>query len=115
MRAPEGEWRKLEQLERKAKKQRIGGWGIGTGSLHLRATARPRPSTDFFDALIYPNAAAASERQMPGSDARLEINAASKEALQSIAGVGKLSPEGPSTHVLSMAPTTPGQRGLAKR
>ena len=90
MRAPEGEWRKLEQLERKAKKQRIGGWGIGTGSLHLRATARPRPSSEFFHGLIHPNAAAASERQMPGSDARLEINGASKEALQSIAGVGKL-------------------------
>ena len=29
MRTPEGEWRKLKQLERKAKKQKIGGWGIG--------------------------------------------------------------------------------------
>ena len=30
MSTPEDEWRKLKQLERKAKKQKIGGWGIGT-------------------------------------------------------------------------------------
>src|SRR6476619_4497027 len=35
----EVEWRKLNQLEHKAKKQKIGGWGIGVGRLHLRATA----------------------------------------------------------------------------
>jgi len=27
---PKDEWQKLKQLERKAKKQKIGGWGIGT-------------------------------------------------------------------------------------
>ena len=30
MSTPESEWRKLKQLEGKAKKQKIGGWGIGT-------------------------------------------------------------------------------------
>ena len=30
MSTPENEWRRLKQLERKAKKQKIGGWGIGT-------------------------------------------------------------------------------------
>ncbi len=39
MSTPEVEWRKLNQLEHKAKKQKIGGWGIGVGRLHLRATA----------------------------------------------------------------------------
>ena len=29
MSTPEDEWRKLKQLERKAKNQKIGGWGIG--------------------------------------------------------------------------------------
>jgi endonuclease YncB( thermonuclease family) len=43
---PESEWRKLKQLERKAKKQKIGGWGIGAGRLHLRTTAQSSPSED---------------------------------------------------------------------
>src|SRR5882724_3221340 len=90
MRTPEGEWRKLEQLERKAKKQRIGGWGIGTGRLHMRAAAQPSPNTDSFDALIHPNAAANSERQMPGSGAKLGVKIASLESLQHIPGVGNV-------------------------
>jgi len=40
MSTPEDEWRKLKQLEGKAKKQKVGGWGIGVGRLHLRATAQ---------------------------------------------------------------------------
>jgi endonuclease YncB( thermonuclease family) len=48
MSTPEGEWRKLRQLERKAKKQKIGGWGIGAGRLHLRGTARSSPRADSF-------------------------------------------------------------------
>jgi DNA uptake protein ComE-like DNA-binding protein len=90
MRTPEGEWRKLEQLERKAKKQKIGGWGIRAGRLHIRAAAQPSPSTDSFDAFIHPNAAATSERQMPGPGAKLDINSASMEALQNIPGVGNV-------------------------
>jgi endonuclease YncB( thermonuclease family) len=43
MSTPEGEWRKLKQLEREAKKQKIGGWGIGAGRLHLRATGQSSP------------------------------------------------------------------------
>ena len=45
MSTPEGEWRKLKQLERKAKKQKIGGWGIGTGGLHLRTTGQSSPNS----------------------------------------------------------------------
>jgi DNA uptake protein ComE-like DNA-binding protein len=93
MRTPEDEWRKLEQLERKAKKQRIGGWGIGTGRLHIRAAAQPSASTDFFGAFIHPSAAATSERQMPGSGAKLDVNSASKKALQDIPGIGNVLAE----------------------
>jgi endonuclease YncB( thermonuclease family) len=54
MRTPEGEWRKLDQLEREAKKEMIGGWGIAAGRLHLRATARSSPGTDSFNAVNQP-------------------------------------------------------------
>jgi endonuclease YncB( thermonuclease family) len=90
MRTPEGEWRKLEQLERRAKKQKIGGWGIGAGRLHMRAAVQASPSTDSFDASIHPNAAPTSERQIPGSGAKLNVNSASMEALQNIPGVGNV-------------------------
>ena len=56
MRTPEGEWRKLKQLERKAKKQKIGGWGIGAGRLHLRATAQTsqrRPTRSLGPVFLY--------------------------------------------------------------
>ncbi len=43
-RTPEVEWGKLRQLEREAKRQKIGGWGVGVGRLHLRATAQPSPN-----------------------------------------------------------------------
>jgi len=49
MSTPEGEWRKLKQLEHKAKKQKIGGWGIGAGRLHLRTAAQSSPSADSLD------------------------------------------------------------------
>ena len=62
MSTPEGEWRKLKQLERKAKKQKIGGWGIGTGRLHLRTTAQSSPSADSFDAFSRHYVAQTSER-----------------------------------------------------
>jgi len=56
MSTPEGEWRKLKQLERKAKKQKIGGWGFGAGRLHLRATAQPsqrRPTRSLGPVFLY--------------------------------------------------------------
>jgi endonuclease YncB( thermonuclease family) len=62
MSTPEGEWRKLKQLERKAKKQKIGGWGIGTGRLHLRTAAQSSPSADSFDAFSQHYVAQTSER-----------------------------------------------------
>ncbi len=93
MRTPEGEWRKLEQLEGKAKKEKIGGWGMGAGRFHTRATAQPSPNTDSFHVSSQPNARPTSEQKVPGSDAKLEVNSASMEALQSIPGVGKVLAE----------------------
>ncbi len=53
MNTPEVEWRKLEQLERKAKEERIGGWGIGDGRLNTRAATQPVTSADSFDAFFH--------------------------------------------------------------
>lgn len=59
---PESEWQKLKRLERKAKKQKIGGWGVGAGRLHMRTTAQPSPGADSFDAFSQHYVARTSER-----------------------------------------------------
>jgi DNA uptake protein ComE-like DNA-binding protein len=93
MNTPEVEWRKLEILERKAKGQKIGGWGIGAGRLNTRAAVQPGASSDSFVAFFHPNAArpaGTSTGKMPASGAKLEVNHASIEALQDIPGVGPI-------------------------
>ncbi|MEO5755131.1 MAG: helix-hairpin-helix domain-containing protein [Chthoniobacterales bacterium] len=77
------EWRKLQQFERKAKQQSVGGWGIGTGRLNMRAAVQPGPSTDSFDSFFHRGKAAQA-----ASGAKLNVNTASMEALQNIPGVG---------------------------
>ena len=90
MNAPKVEWRRLEQLERKAKEQMIGAWGIGAGRLSTRAAVQPSASADSFDAFFQPTAklVATSAGEMPGSGAKLDINSASSAALESLPGVG---------------------------
>ena len=90
MGAPESEWGKLRQLESQAKKERIGGWGIGVGRLHLRATAQPNANNNSLKASRQPNAGPTSAGQASGSDVKLKINSATAEALQSIPGVGNV-------------------------
>ena len=60
------EWRRLEQLERRAKEQKIGGWGVGSGRLNTRTAARPQSSLG----------------------KKLDVNTASIEALQRIPEIG---------------------------
>jgi competence ComEA-like helix-hairpin-helix protein len=91
MNTPEVEWRKLEQFERKAKEQKVGGWGMNSGRLDIRAAVQPVTSADSFDAFFHsaeaPSATqAASTATVPG--AKLDINTASMEALQNIPGIG---------------------------
>jgi endonuclease YncB( thermonuclease family) len=66
MNTPRVEWRKLKQLERRAKEQKIGGWGIGSGRLNTRTVAQPQSSLG----------------------ERLDVNTASIEALQEIPEIG---------------------------
>ena len=89
MNSPEIEWRKLEQLERKAKEQKIGGWGMGTGRLNTRASSQPGASVDYFEAFFHPRAAAqAPPASEPPANAKLDVNSASIEALQDLPAIG---------------------------
>ncbi len=86
--APEVERRKLDQLERAARLQKLGGWGLREGRRDLRAAAAPIPSStarpDSFDAFFHPQAAAS-----PGKKGRgLDINQASIVDLQNLPGIG---------------------------
>ncbi len=93
--APAAEKRKLEQLERNAKSQKLGGWGVNAGRLSTRSATKPPPppaaGTDSFDAFFHPKTAApashAAESNL-ASGARLDINRANGEALQNLPGIG---------------------------
>lgn len=66
MNTPRVEWRKLEQLERRAKEQKIGGWGVESGRLNTRTAAQPPASLG----------------------KKLDVNTASIDALKGIPGNG---------------------------
>jgi competence ComEA-like helix-hairpin-helix protein len=78
------EWRKLKRLEREAREQRIGGWGIGAGRLKTRAPTQPAASLEAFPHLR----ATPSPASEPPSDAKLNVNSASLEALRDLPGIG---------------------------
>ncbi len=81
------QWRKLQQFERKAQEQKIGGWGIGHGRLNMRSATQPGPSSDTFDSFFHrkPASSGAAASQTGG---KLNVNTATLEALQNIPGVG---------------------------
>ena len=85
----EVEWRKLEQFERKAQQQKIGGWGVGTGRLNMRSATQPAPSSDSFDAFFHSKATKPATTA-PTVGAKLDVNTASMEALQNIPGIGNV-------------------------
>jgi endonuclease YncB( thermonuclease family) len=66
MNTPGVEWRRLKQLERRAKEQTIGGWGVGAGRLNTRAAVQPQSSLG----------------------TKLDVNTASINALLEIPGIG---------------------------
>lgn len=55
----QGEWLKLQRLEREAKAQKVGGWGAGAGRMTARLpTAPAKGGADSFDAFFHPDRAA---------------------------------------------------------
>jgi DNA uptake protein ComE-like DNA-binding protein len=93
MNTPEVEWHKLEELERKAKQERIGGWGIGAGRLNTRAVTQPTASSDYFEAFFHSKTApsAATPLSQTGvSGVKLNVNSATSEQLQGIPGIGNV-------------------------
>ncbi len=89
--APAAEKRKLEQLERNAKSQKLGGWGVNAGRLGTRSATKPSASpaagADSFDAFFHPKTTPATEAGSAPAG-KLDINNASSEALQDLPGIG---------------------------
>ena len=54
MNSVEVEWQKLEQLERAAKQQKVGAWGVNVGRLNTRVESKEQFATDSFDAFFHP-------------------------------------------------------------
>ena len=87
---------KLRQLEAAARAQRRGGGRVGTATSapHLSASAStdtPAPETDSFAAFFHPPAPAPAlspTERKPVPGAKLDINTASSEALQTLSGIG---------------------------
>ena len=114
MNSVEIEWQKLEQLERAAKQQKVGAWGVGIGRVNTRVESKEQFTTDSFDAFFHPErlratptpAATVSQtlsaraaKALPGSagtseriDAtaqkKLDVNTASGTELDQLPGIG---------------------------
>jgi endonuclease YncB( thermonuclease family)/predicted flap endonuclease-1-like 5' DNA nuclease len=110
------EWQKLEQLERNAKLEKVGGWGVNFGRMLARSEAsKNRVPVDPFDAFFHP------ERVQPGAampsatvwpfakptpmatstiarststpppapgNSKLDINSATEKQLEDVLGIG---------------------------
>src|SRR4051812_20357229 len=101
--APEGltfarqEWQKLTQLQSKAKREQVGGWGAQMGRMSARArNLESGKGVDPFNAFFHsekPGAAVGSQFIAPNNafdpkQAKLDVNAASEEELENIKGIG---------------------------
>jgi DNA uptake protein ComE-like DNA-binding protein len=106
------EWKKLRQLEKKAQKEQVGGWGVGVGRITARAReAESTRGVDPFDVFFHPKGVAVADApkeenndttvvassspnnspfdpQTSIRETKLDVNTASAAELENINGIG---------------------------
>jgi competence ComEA-like helix-hairpin-helix protein len=87
------ELRKLAGLERKAKQEKVGGWGTSEGRMLARARdAESEKSVDPFNKFFHPESIPPRTAPVPSpplqSETKLDVNTASQAELENISGIG---------------------------
>ena len=115
MNSVEVEWQKLEQLERAAKQQKVGAWGVSMGRLNTRVETKEQYTADSFDAFFHPDrlrptptpvqavtplarrmvdtsrkSSNTSEESASRDPKKLDVNSASETELDQLPGIGKV-------------------------
>jgi DNA uptake protein ComE-like DNA-binding protein len=115
MNSVEVEWQKLEQLERAAKQQKVGAWGVSMGRLNTRVETKEQYTADSFDAFFHPDrlrptptpvqavtplarrmvdtsrkSSNTSEESASRDQKKLDVNSASETELDQLPGIGKV-------------------------
>ena len=115
MNSVEVEWQKLELLERTAKQQKVGAWGVSVGRLNTRVETKEQYTADSFDAFFHPerlrptptpvqastqpalqlvktsrNSANASDKSNSPEQKKLDVNTASEAELDQLPGIGRV-------------------------
>jgi competence ComEA-like helix-hairpin-helix protein len=86
------EWQKLVTLERKAKRERIGGWGANEDRMAVR-TQVSESAKSVFTALFHPQAVGQNATSASSTGNKLDINTASQAELENLPGVGPVMAE----------------------